>query len=101
MLGGISFDKPSLANEANMIFQQASRLSRGMLSVFMAKNDYSSLISAIKLARAIACKMWETSPFKIKQIEGIGPAIANILVQAGISSFEELLKCETSKLEMV
>lgn len=45
--------------------------------------------------------MWYDSPFVIRQITGIGPQFAKLLSEANLISFEQLRKCDPSRIEMV
>lgn len=45
--------------------------------------------------------MWYDSPFVIRQITGIGPQFAKLLSEADLISFEQLRKCDPSRIEMV
>ncbi|KAJ3358463.1 Sec63 [Kappamyces sp. JEL0680] len=109
-IGGVSIDQSKeragekshrLTSDSSLVIRGAERLVRGMVQVFLTKNDYRSIIGAIRVAQAISCRMWESSSTKTRQIEGVGPQYSKILAKAGIVSFAALLDTEPSRLEVL
>lgn len=45
--------------------------------------------------------MWDTSTLILKQVEGIGPQMAQQLAQHKIMSLEGLFKADAGRIEMV
>jgi predicted flap endonuclease-1-like 5' DNA nuclease len=72
-----------------------------MLAIFICKNDYFSLLGAIKISRSIECKHWETSSSKLQQIPGLGVQYTKLLTGQSITTFEQLKRTDASKLELV
>ncbi|CAG8821796.1 13913_t:CDS:2, partial [Dentiscutata erythropus] len=50
-------------------------------------------------ARCIKVKMWDDSPFLLRQLNGIGEQYTKKLAEIGIKTFEQLIKCEAWKIE--
>ncbi|TPX65577.1 hypothetical protein SpCBS45565_g05095 [Spizellomyces sp. 'palustris'] len=102
-LGSIPFTEPktaqSLTLETSGIMQTACRIARFIVEICQVKRDFVSLRNAIDLTRCLAAKTWEHSPLMLKQIENIGPSLARMLANAGISTFEKLEKVDPRHLE--
>ena len=45
--------------------------------------------------------MWENSKSVLRQIEGVGPQLANLLVTAKIDSFASLARTQPSQIEFI
>ncbi|KNC99300.1 uncharacterized protein SPPG_09286 [Spizellomyces punctatus DAOM BR117] len=101
-LGSIPFTEQktaqSLTLETSGIMQTACRIAR-CKKICQVKRDLVSLRNAIDLTRCLAAKTWENSPLMLKQIENIGPSLARMLANAGISTFEKLEKTDPRHLE--
>lgn len=102
--------KPHNVNQdTSLIMKNANRLGKGtiildklgMVNIFLAKADYNSSISALHIAQAVQCKMWNYSSNKLSQVEGIGPQYTRLLAKAGIDTFRALSSAEPSKIEML
>ncbi|KAI8922392.1 Sec63 Brl domain-containing protein [Powellomyces hirtus] len=100
-LGSISIadQKSHLALETTSIMTQATRVARFMTDVCHEKGNAIALMSTLELSRCCMAKTWENSPFLLKQIDSIGPSIARMLANAGISTFEKLEKTDPRHLE--
>ncbi|KAJ3288448.1 Sec63, partial [Borealophlyctis nickersoniae] len=102
-LGTIPFTEaksaPQMANETSMIMQHASRIARFIIDICQAKQDMVSLRSALDLCRCIHAKTWENSALLTKQIESVGPALAQMLANAGITSFKKLAATDARHIE--
>ncbi|TPX60937.1 hypothetical protein PhCBS80983_g01485 [Powellomyces hirtus] len=98
-LGSISIadQKSHLALETTSIMTQATRVARFMTDVCHEKGNAIALMSTLELC--CMAKTWENSPFLLKQIDSIGPSIARMLANAGISTFEKLEKTDPRHLE--
>jgi ATP-dependent DNA helicase HFM1/MER3 len=73
----------------------------GMVAIFIAKKEYRSIISALKLSQGIKCQLWDNSSLKARQIDGVGPVIAKAFSKAGIDSFIKLCSYDVSRLNMI
>lgn len=51
--------------------------------------------------RCLSARTWENSPLLLKQIENIGPSLARMFANAGISTFEKLEKTDPRHIEFV
>ena len=63
--------------------------------------SFNTCNSAITLCQCLCAEMWETETLVLKQIQGIGNAIENLLLAKGISSFNDLNNCTSEKLAKV
>lgn len=72
-----------------------------MVAIFIAKEEYRSILSALKLTQAIKVQLWSNSNLKTRQIEGVGNVIAKAFSKAGIDSFSKLLQYEVSRINML
>ncbi|ORE05888.1 P-loop containing nucleoside triphosphate hydrolase protein [Rhizopus microsporus var. microsporus] len=92
-----------LATEGLNILNHASRITKcnGIIECAVYEWDSSKLKYSIQLYQSIQAKMWYDSPFVIRQITGIGPQFAKLLSEADLLSFEQLRKCDPSRIEMI
>jgi len=72
-----------------------------MVSIFIAKEEYRSILSALKLTQAIKVQLWSNSTIKTRQIEGVGNVIAKAFSKAGIDSFSKLLQYDVARINML
>ena len=82
-----------------VIFQHINRLIRCIVDRQLSLDDAVSTRNALMLARSFGAQAWDDSPLHMKQLEGIGPTFVRKLVNAGISSVEELGDVETHRIE--
>ncbi|CEG75810.1 hypothetical protein RMATCC62417_10795 [Rhizopus microsporus] len=90
-----------LATEGLNILNHASRITKCIIECAVYERNSSKLKHSIQLYQSIQAKMWYDSPFVIKQITGIGPQFAKLLSEADLISFEQLRKCDPSRIEMI
>uniref|UniRef100_A0A0D3F7N6 Helicase ATP-binding domain-containing protein n=1 Tax=Oryza barthii TaxID=65489 RepID=A0A0D3F7N6_9ORYZ len=91
----------SLNQEMNSICSNGCRVAKCMREYFIYKKNYKSAISSMLLAKCLHQKLWESSPFLLKQLPGIGIVTAKALKTAGIDSFESLAIADARKIESV
>ncbi|CAL5020883.1 unnamed protein product [Urochloa decumbens] len=91
----------SLNQETNSIFSNGCRIARCMREYFVYKKSYRSAINSMILANSLHQKLWESSPFLLKQLPGIGIVTAKALKNAGICDFETLATADARKIESV
>uniref|UniRef100_A0A0D9YV08 Helicase ATP-binding domain-containing protein n=1 Tax=Oryza glumipatula TaxID=40148 RepID=A0A0D9YV08_9ORYZ len=91
----------SLNQEMNSICSNGCRVAKCMREYFIYKKNYKSAISSMLLAKCLHQKLWESSPFLLKQLPGIGIVTAKALKTAGIDSFESLATANARKIESV
>uniref|UniRef100_A0A0D9VIC9 DNA 3'-5' helicase n=1 Tax=Leersia perrieri TaxID=77586 RepID=A0A0D9VIC9_9ORYZ len=91
----------SLNQETNSICSNGCRVAKCMREYFIYKKNYRSSITSMLLAKCLHQKLWESSPFLLKQLPGIGIVTAKALKTAGIDSFESLATADARKIESV
>ncbi|KAG2659864.1 ATP-dependent DNA helicase MER3 homolog [Panicum virgatum] len=89
----------SLNQETNSICSNGCRIARCMREYFIYKKCYRSAINSMILANSLHQKLWESSPFLLKQLPGIGIVTAKALKSAGIYDFETLTTADARKIE--
>ncbi|XP_066318886.1 ATP-dependent DNA helicase MER3 homolog isoform X1 [Miscanthus floridulus] len=89
----------SLNQETNSICSNGCRIAKCMREYFIYKKNYRSAINSMILANSLHQKLWESSPFLLKQLPGIGIVTAKALKTAGIYSFETLATADARKIE--
>uniref|UniRef100_K3YZG7 DNA 3'-5' helicase n=1 Tax=Setaria italica TaxID=4555 RepID=K3YZG7_SETIT len=91
----------SLNQEMNSICSNGCRIARCMREYFIYKKSYRSAINSMILANSLHQKLWERSPFLLKQLPGIGIVTAKALKSAGICDFDTLAAADARKIESV
>ncbi|KAL6899412.1 hypothetical protein ACP4OV_006070 [Aristida adscensionis] len=89
----------SLTQETNSICSNGCRIAKCMREYFVYKKNYRSAINSMILAKCLHQKLWEGSPFLLKQLPGIGIITAKALKTAGIATFESLSTADARKIE--
>jgi ATP-dependent DNA helicase HFM1/MER3 len=85
--------------ETAVILKAAQRVIKCIVDHLVEQGDGASLLNALELQASIAAKCWEGSPHFSKQLDGIGPALAQSLANAGMSSLAKILEADTGSLE--
>ncbi|CAL4886678.1 unnamed protein product [Urochloa decumbens] len=91
----------SLNQETNSVCSNGCRIARCMREYFVYKKSYRSAINSMILANSLHQKLWESSPFLLKQLPGVGIVTAKALKSAGICDFETLATADARKIESV
>jgi len=65
--------------EANSICSNGCRIAKCMREYFIYKKNYRSAINSMILANSLNQKLWESSPFLLKQLPGIGIVTAKVI----------------------
>jgi ATP-dependent DNA helicase HFM1/MER3 len=65
--------------ETNSICSNGCRIARCMREYFIYKKCYRSAINSMILANSLHQKLWESSPFLLKQLPGIGIVTAKVI----------------------
>ncbi|KAJ3332458.1 Sec63 [Blyttiomyces sp. JEL0837] len=89
----------TMMNDTNLIFHQVLRISRGLVDIVVAKNDFESAKNAIELSNSLYARAWEKGTQHLKQIDSIGPAFAKMLAIAGIETFDKLGRTPPEQIE--
>jgi ATP-dependent DNA helicase HFM1/MER3 len=81
------------------IWQSAKRLIRCIIDFGLERHDSTAVRNGLMVCRSISAEAWDDGPLQIKQIEGIGIALARRLEAFGIDSIELLEAAEPHKIE--
>ena len=68
-LGNVEVKDPGLKQETYQIMNSCTRIIKAMQQYLKSKAYFTSLCNAITLHQCLASKMWEDSPFIIRQLE--------------------------------
>jgi ATP-dependent DNA helicase HFM1/MER3 len=63
--------------------------------------DAVGIRNSLMLSRSLAARVWDDSPMVLRQIEQIGPVAVRKLVDARITSIDELSSTDPGRLELV
>ncbi|KAH7306285.1 hypothetical protein KP509_22G005100 [Ceratopteris richardii] len=89
----------SLNQDVNGIVSNGKRIARCMSDYFILKRKFSDSMNALTLSKCLSQRLWEDSPYQLKQLPGIGMVTAKVLLGAGINSFEKLQSADPRRLE--
>lgn len=104
VLGDISLfnlGNSQLAMEATNVMSNISRITKCLIDCSIQDKNAVKLKFALELYQSLQAKMWSTSPYVAKQIEGIGPSHAKSLARANLINMEQLRNCDPGRLEMI
>ncbi|GJQ72303.1 putative ATP-dependent DNA helicase [Trypoxylus dichotomus] len=102
ILGSLEISEPSLLVEGQRIMRVGGRLLNCLSEYFEGKEDYyQALLSSLTLAKCFHARIWENSPYVSRQLEGIGVTLSNALVEAGKTTFKEILNSNPRDLERI
>ncbi|XP_072981151.1 ATP-dependent DNA helicase MER3 homolog isoform X1 [Typha angustifolia] len=91
----------SLSQDASSICSNGSRIAKCMKEYFIYKKSYKGAVSSMLLAKCLHQRLWDNSPYLLKQLTGIGMVTAKALCTAGIDSFESMAEADPRKIELV
>ncbi|KAJ3703908.1 hypothetical protein LUZ61_007613 [Rhynchospora tenuis] len=91
----------SLSQEANSMCSNGCRIAKCMKEYFIYKKSYKAAMNSMLLAKCLHQKLWDNSPFLLKQLPGIGIITAKALQSAGICNFESLEAADPRKIEIL
>ncbi|KAL8734656.1 MAG: hypothetical protein Q9166_001312 [cf. Caloplaca sp. 2 TL-2023] len=108
-LGGVDFPADEQYNkfkrqhqqDKNTIFNHIHRLIRCVIDCQIYLQDAVTVRHALELARGFAARVWDNSPYQMKQVPNVGPAAVRRLANGGIHSIESLEAAEPHKIEML
>ncbi|KAL2813052.1 Sec63 Brl domain-containing protein [Aspergillus cavernicola] len=92
--------KFAFQQDKNFVFSHVNRLIRCIIDCQVHLQDSITVQNALELARSLAAKVWDNSPFQMKQIEQIGVVAVRKLAAAGIDSLEALEDTEPHRIDM-
>ncbi|CAA7046606.1 unnamed protein product [Microthlaspi erraticum] len=101
LTGDPSVHDLSMTQDANSICSNGSRIARCMKEYYIYKKNYKGTISSTLLAKSLYQKLWDDSPYLLKQLPGIGMVTAKALHSMGVKSFEALAEADPRRIEIV
>ncbi|PIG87588.1 DEAD/DEAH box DNA helicase (Mer3) [Aspergillus arachidicola] len=93
--------KFAFQQDKGFVFSHVNRLIRCIIDCQIALQDSVATRNALELARSFGAKVWDRSPFQMKQIEQIGVVAVRKLAAAGITSIEALECAEPHQIDMI
>ncbi|XP_023228058.1 probable ATP-dependent DNA helicase HFM1 isoform X1 [Centruroides sculpturatus] len=101
-LGCLTISEPSLNQDMTKIMKIGQRISKGLAEyLFIEIRGFKALLNAITLAKCFHARLWENSKYVSRQLEKIGAAFSDILVNANITSFQAIEDTNPRELEMI
>ncbi|KAG6389908.1 hypothetical protein SASPL_151383 [Salvia splendens] len=91
----------SMTQDTNSVCSNGSRIAKCMKEYFMYKKSYKGALSATLLAKCLHQKLWNDSPYLLKQLPGIGMVTAKALHSMGVTSFDTLSEADPRKIELM
>ncbi|XP_064990995.1 ATP-dependent DNA helicase MER3 homolog [Musa acuminata AAA Group] len=91
----------SLNQDMNSICMSGCRIAKCIKQCFIYRKNYKGTITSTLLAKCLHHRLWENSPYLLKQLPGIGMVTAKALHSAGINSFESLGAADPRKIEII
>ncbi|CAN8276345.1 unnamed protein product [Cochlearia groenlandica] len=101
LTGDPSVHDLSMTQDANSLCSNGSRIARCMKEYFIYKKNYKGSLSSTILAKSLYQKLWDDSPYLLKQLPGIGMVTAKALHSMGVKSFEALAEADPRRIEIV
>jgi len=107
-LGGVEFPpdeqyakhKRQFNQDKAMLFSHIHRLIHCVIDCQLYLQDAVAVRHALELARSFSARVWDNSPYQLKQIAQIGLVAIRKLATAGINSIEALEAAEPHQIEM-
>ena len=108
-LGGVNFPtdeqyakhKRQYKQDMGTLFCSIPRLMRCLIDCQIHLRDAVGVRHALELARSFAARVWDNSPYQMKQIAHIGSVATRKLVMGGISDIEALEAAEPQQIETI
>ncbi|XP_059639958.1 DExH-box ATP-dependent RNA helicase DExH17 isoform X2 [Cornus florida] len=91
----------STSQDMNSICSNGCRIAKCMKEYFIYKKNYKGALNSTLLAKSLHQKLWDDSPYLLKQLPGIGMVTAKALHSMGVKSFETLSEADPRKIEIV
>ncbi|XP_012568774.1 DExH-box ATP-dependent RNA helicase DExH17 isoform X5 [Cicer arietinum] len=101
LTGDPSVHDLSLIQDINSICSNGCRIAKCMKDYFVHKRNFKGAVNSALLAKSFDQKLWDDSPYLLKQLPGIGMVTAKALHSMGIKSFETLAEADPRKIEIV
>ncbi|GER44443.1 helicase-like protein, partial [Striga asiatica] len=91
----------SMSQDMNSICSNGSRIAKCMKEYFIYKKSYRGALNSTLLAKCLHQKLWDDSPYLLKQLPGVGMVTAKALHSMGVMTFDSLLEADSRKIELV
>ncbi|XP_020699079.1 ATP-dependent DNA helicase MER3 homolog isoform X2 [Dendrobium catenatum] len=101
LMGDPSVHDLSLNQDMNSICTNGCRIAKCMKECFIFRRSYKGALSSSLLAKCLHQRLWDDSPYLLKQLPGIGMVTAKALHSAGINSFDKMLEADPRKIELI
>ncbi|XP_057997626.1 DExH-box ATP-dependent RNA helicase DExH17-like isoform X1 [Hevea brasiliensis] len=101
LTGDPSVHDLSLTQDMNSVCSNGCRIAKCMKEFFIFKKNYKGAVNSTLLAKSLYQKLWDDSPYLLKQLPGIGMVTAKALHSMGIKSFDELAEADPRRIEIV
>ncbi|KAB1209142.1 putative ATP-dependent DNA helicase HFM1 [Morella rubra] len=101
LTGDPSIHDLSLTQDVNSICSNGCRIAKCMREYFIYKKNYKGAMNSTGLAKSFHQKLWDDSPYLLKQLPGIGMVTAKALLAMGITSFNALAEGDPRRIEIV
>ncbi|XP_042907198.1 probable ATP-dependent DNA helicase HFM1 isoform X4 [Parasteatoda tepidariorum] len=100
--GCLPISEPIFNQDIAKIFRSGARISQ-CLSEYLEieKKSFSVLYNAIILAKCFRARLWENSKHVSRQVDKIGVTLSTLLVNAGLTSFERILRTNPREIELI
>lgn len=93
--------KKQFQQDKIILFSSIHRLIRCVIDCRLHLQDAVGARNALELARSFSARVWDNSPYQMKQIPQIGLAAIRKLANGGITSIEVLEAAEAHRIEML
>ncbi|KAL9104182.1 MAG: hypothetical protein Q9163_000834 [Psora crenata] len=91
--------KKQFMHDKNRLFSNIYRLVRCVIDCQIHLQDAVAVRNALELARSLGARVWDNSPFQMKQIPQIGVVAIRKLANGGITNIEALEAAEPHRIE--
>ncbi|KAG8531018.1 uncharacterized protein KY384_004375 [Bacidia gigantensis] len=91
--------KVQFLQEKHRLFSNIHRLLRCVIDCQIHVEDAVGVRNALELARSLGARVWDNSPFQMKQLPQIGAVAVRKLAVGGIANIEALEAAEPHKIE--
>ena len=108
-LGGVDFPtdeeftkhRKQFNQDKSRLFSNIYRLIRCVIDCHIEMQDAIGVRHGLELARSLGARVWDNSPFQMKQIPQIGAVAIRKLVLGGFTSIEALEAAEPHRVEIL
>ncbi|KAI8541451.1 hypothetical protein RHMOL_Rhmol08G0061800 [Rhododendron molle] len=101
LTGDPSLHDLSMNQDMNSICSNGCRIAKCMKEYFIFRKNYKGALNSALLAKSLHQKLWDDSPYLLKQLPGIGMVTAKALHSMGVKSFATLREADPRKIEIV